>query len=72
MERIERMDKETVEVLKIVGNASNGVKISEVVNALAINCHIPFPRSRYIVRAVLDRRKIHTDSKFRLHLTKEK
>jgi hypothetical protein len=62
-------DNEFNEVLQIVGNASNGVKISEVVNALAMSCQILSPRARYIVRAVLDRGRIHTDSKFRLHLT---
>jgi hypothetical protein len=66
------MDNEINEVLNIVGNASNGVKISDVVNTLATNCHILPPKARYIVRAVLDREKIHTDSKFRLHLTKGK
>jgi hypothetical protein len=60
-------DKEFNEVLKIVKNASKGVKISDVVNTLAINCHILHPRARYIVRAVLDRGKIRTDSKFMLH-----
>jgi hypothetical protein len=62
-------DNEFNEVLQIVGNASNGIKISEVVNALAMSCQILYPRARYIVRAVLDRGGIHTDSKFRLHLT---
>jgi hypothetical protein len=66
------MDKEINEVLNIVGNASNGVKISDVVNTLAMNCHMLSPRARYIVRAVLDGGKIHTDSKFRLYLTKGK
>jgi hypothetical protein len=65
-------DNEFNEVLQIVGNASNGVKISDVVNTLAMNCHIEHPRARYIVRAVIDRSNIHTDSKFRLHLTEEK
>ena len=64
------MDNEINEVLQIVGNASNGIKISEVVNALATNCRILTPKARYIVRAVLDRGKIRTDSKFRLHLNK--
>jgi hypothetical protein len=65
-------DNEFNEVLTIVDNASNGAKISEVVNALAMNCHIEHPRARYIVRAVIDRGGIHTDSKFRLHLTEGK
>jgi hypothetical protein len=65
-------DNEFNEVLKIVGNASNGVKISDVVNTLAKNCHIDHPRARYIVRAVIDRSYINTDSKFRLHLTEGK
>ena len=60
------------EVLKIVGNVSNGIKISEVVTALTTNCQISPSRARYIVRSVLDRGEIHTDSKFRLHLTNRK
>jgi hypothetical protein len=60
-------DSEINEVLQIVGNTSNGVKISEVVDALAANCGVSSSRARYIVRGVLDRLEIRTDSKFRLH-----
>jgi hypothetical protein len=63
-------DKEIDEALRIVGNAINGIKISETVDTLATSCNILPPQARYIVRAVIDRCEVHTDSKFRLHLNK--
>jgi len=62
--------KDLDEVAKLVSiYANGGAKISDVVNALALNCHVPPSKARYIVRAALDKGKVRTDGKFRLHLT---
>ena len=57
-------------VVKVIADhGDEGVKISEVVEFLAKDRNIPLSKARFVVRSALDRGKLRTDRKFRLHLT---
>jgi hypothetical protein len=58
------------EIAKVVARQGDeGIKISEVVNALTRDQKMPPSRARYVVRSALDKGKVRTDRNFRLHLT---
>ena len=54
------------EVVNIVSQAGS-IKISTVVSNIAVKLCVSYPTARFIVRAVLDRELIVTNSKFELY-----
>lgn len=66
-EVVQAADRERVK--KAVEKLHNGgATISQVVEALVSQAHIPPAKARYIVRAALDKGDVRTDRNFRLHL----
>lgn len=60
-------DRERVK--KAVESLHNGgATISQVVETLVNQAHIPAGKARFIVRAALDKGDVRTDRNFRLHL----
>lgn len=51
-------------------NTNEGVKISYVVDKLSTIHHMSPAKARHIVRDALDKGRVRTDRKFRLHLAR--